>query len=491
MTFFLRESPLLNGDLTVYLQAFRVQDVVDILLISCLIYGFTLWLKRTSSRFMMVGILLLAVVYSLSRKLQLYMTATLLQGFFAVLIFALIVIFQEDLRRFLERLALWGKIRKKSSPNVQRDVEVITLAVGNLARKKNGALIVIMGEEPLDRHIEEGVQLNGLLSQALLESIFDPSSIGHDGAVIIDRDRVLQFGCHLPLSSNAKAFGNIGLRHTAALGLSERSDALTIVVSEERGTISVAKDKNLEVLDNAPALKTVLEAHYAGRLPHEKQDRGVAGLFTRNAAEKLIAVVLALVLWVAYGYQRDVVQRDVTVPIEYRNLASDWVLEEPKAMEAKVMLMGPEQAFRLFAPSNLRISLDLNSVKQGDQQITLSSSMIKTPSNISVVGIKPERIHVIAYRLISMNVPIEVRTTGALPPGLTLDRIEAVPAFVPALVSPRAYKNGVVLKIKPLNLQDIQGTVTLSRELVVPPDVRFPDEKTPMVNVTITVHSKR
>lgn len=475
--------------LTSYFNSFRIQDILDVVIISFLIYGFLIWFKKTSSRFMLVGIILLGLVYAVSRYFQLYMTASILQGFFAVLIFALIVIFQEELRRFLERLALWGRIRKKPSTTFERDIEIITSAVADLARKKIGALIVIMGEEPLGRHIEEGVHLNGILSQPLLESIFDPHSIGHDGAVLIDEGRVVQFGCHLPLSSNSRAFGNVGLRHSAALGLAERSDALCIVVSEERGTIAVARGGRLDTLENAPALKTVLEEFYALKAPDENA-RVMSRWFRENTLEKALAVGLACILWIGFGYQREIVQRDVIVPIEYRNLSPEWVIEEPKMTEAKIMLLGPEQAFHLFNPSSLKISLDLSRIKQGGQEVTLSRDMIRTPANISIVGIKPERIHIMAFKLIPVKVPIDVRTTGSPPSGYVLDKIEVNPSVISALVSPKYFREGMTIRTKPISLKTIDNEYVFTPECIIPPEIRFPEDKMPSVTVTIKVRRR-
>jgi diadenylate cyclase len=472
-----------------YLSTFRMQDILDVVIISLLIYGFLIWFKKTSSRFMLVGIILLGVVYAVSRYFQLYMTASILQGFFAVLIFALIVIFQEELRRFLERLAIWGRIRKKSATTFERDIEIITSAVANLARRKIGALIVIMGEEPLGRHIEEGVHLNGILSQPLLESIFDPHSIGHDGAVLIDEGRIVQFGCHLPLSSNSKEFGNIGLRHTAALGLSERSDALCIVVSEERGTISIVRAGRLDVLENAPALKTALEEFYALQTPGESA-KALSLWFRENTLEKALAVGLACILWIGFGYQREIVQRDVTIPIEYRNLSSEWIIEEPKMTEAKIMLMGPEQAFHLFNPSSLKISLDLSRIKQGGQEVTLSRDMIKTPSNISIVGIKPERIHIMAFKLITVKIPIDVRTTGSPPSGYIIEKVEVNPSVISVLIPPKHFREGMTIRTKPVNLKTINDDFVFTPECIIPPEIRFPDDKIPPITVTIKVRPR-
>ncbi len=250
----------------------RVQDILDIAIISVMISALLIWFKDRASRFVFLGITLLGAIYLLARFFQLYLTTLVLQAFFAILLFVLVVIFQEDLRRFFERLALLGRFRKRlfAVTAFNESAEIIAQTAADLARKKIGALIVLQGEDPLDRHLTGGSSLDGLLSQPLLESIFDPHSIGHDGAALIDGNRLMRFGCHLPLSANAAQHGNLGLRHTAALGLSERSDALCIVVSEERGSISLARGERIEEIANASALRIELEAFFAKRMPLAK-----------------------------------------------------------------------------------------------------------------------------------------------------------------------------------------------------------------------------
>ena len=193
---------MFNGFGTI-LHAFRIQDFFDIAIVGILIYALLVWFKKTASRFVLIGIILLGAVYTLSNVLHLYLTVEVLQGFFAILLIALVVIFQEELRRFFEKLAVWGRLRKKLILSSHHQVvEIIAQACANLARKRIGALFIISGEEPLERHLEGCIRLDGMVSQPLLESIFDPHSLGHDGAVIIDQGLVSQFGCHLPLSLN-------------------------------------------------------------------------------------------------------------------------------------------------------------------------------------------------------------------------------------------------------------------------------------------------
>jgi len=472
------------------LYSFRLQDVLDIAIISVLVYGILMWFKETASRFVLVGIALLGTVYILARYFQLYLTAVVLQGFFAILLLALVVIFQEELRRFFENLALWGKIRKQTiGPAYQREVEVITRTAATLAQKRVGALLVLQGDEPLDRHLEGGMPLDGTLSQPLLESIFDPHSAGHDGAVLVHRGRVARFGCHLPLSLNANKFGQLGLRHTAALGLSERSDALCIVVSEERGTISVAQEERLTVLTSPKELKELLEGFY-GPGAHAKKGGGLPERLKRNFWEKSSAVLVACLLWLAFGYQRGPVARHFVVPIEYRNLPTEWAMDEQKVTEAEIMLTGPDQAFRLLDPTGLMISLDLSNVREGKQRVSLTKDMIVIPSNLSLETIKPDSIQIGAYRLLQVDVPIEVSCRGELPRGRILQRIEVSPPSVTLLVPPALRDKGMKISTEVIDLSQLTQTTVFVPKLLFPPEVRFVDPKPPGVKVTLEIREK-
>ena len=479
------------------INTIRVQDFLDIAIISVMISALLIWFKDRASRFVFWGIILLGVVYLLARFFQLYLTAVVLQSFFAILLFVLVVIFQEDLRRFFERLALLGRFHKRffAVAAFNESAEILAQTTADLARRKIGALIVLQGQDPLDRHLTGGRNLDGILSQPLLESIFDPHSSGHDGAVLVAGNRVIRFGCHLPLSANAARHGNLGLRHTAALGLSERSDAICIVVSEERGSISLAKGESVQEIANASALRIELEAFFARRAPVAKTSPIIRWL-RENQREKVIAVVLACILWFAFGYQRETIQRDFTVPIEYRNAPAEWVLEEPKAAEAKVMLMGHAQAFQLLNPENLKISVDLTQLQPGKQDVVLTRAMVKTPSNLAVAGISPDRITVITSRLVSMSVPIEVLTENTAPPGLTIQKIAVTPAEVRILIPRKLHGKKIRVMTDPIDLAQLDVQKAFTPSLRYPPEIQFAGGKMPAVRVVVktrqkTVPSKR
>ena len=221
------------------LKEIGFSGLLDIAVVTLVIYTFLIALKRTNrSRLIFAGIVILGLLYLAARKLNLLLTVSLLQGFFAVILVALVVIFQEDLRYFFEQVAArffergFPLYKRKRTRPPRQEVEILARTLGDLAREKIGALVVIRGKDPIARHLDGGVEVKGLLSEPLLKSIFDPHSIGHDGAVIIDGQLIERLGCHLPLSKNFEKLPRSGTRHAAALGLSELSDALCLVVSE-------------------------------------------------------------------------------------------------------------------------------------------------------------------------------------------------------------------------------------------------------------------
>jgi diadenylate cyclase len=470
--------------------SFRIADFFDIAIISLLTYAVLIWFRRTASRFVLIGISILGLVYILARGFELYLTVFVFQGFFAVLLIVLIIIFQEDLRLFFERLARWGGMGKRwpamSSP---KEIDVLIQTVANLALKRFGSLIVLKGRDYLERHLQGGTALEGKISEALLESLFDPHSSGHDGAVVISDGQLVKFACRLPLPLSTRKIGNLGLRHSAALGLAERSDALIIVVSEERGTITVAREGRLRKLDHIDQLRTILEHFYHEREPRAKKETWFYR-WRKNPWEKVVAIVFACGLWLAFGYQAESIRRGFVVPIEYRNLPPDWFIEEPKPKEATVTLMGSGQAFDLLKPETLKMVLDISKVQEGKQGLPLKPDQVRHPSNLSIVGIEPSKIEIITHKMILLDASIKVQTSGRLPLGLDLRQIVVNPNSIQVMAPPRGKKRVQILT-EPINLQSITATSTLVPKLVLPPGTRFVNDKPPSVQVIIEVEQRK
>lgn len=281
------------------LKAVTPADILDVVLVAVLNYAVLVWFKRTKSAFVALGIMVLAAVYALARAAGLTMTTWIFQGFFAALVIAIVVIFQEELRQAFERIAVWSLGVRPEHPPRAREVEILVRSVADFARDKTGALIVLSGLDPLDRHIEGGWSLNGELSEALIMSIFDSHSLGHDGAVIVEKGRLAKFGVHLPLSKEFSKITNMGTRHTAALGLSELTDALCLVVSEEKGTISIARHGAIEAVENLKALEDAVNRFFQNMAPPAEESQ-VLQFWSHNTREKAIALAFSVVLWLFF-----------------------------------------------------------------------------------------------------------------------------------------------------------------------------------------------
>ena len=279
----------------------RIADILDIALMACILFVFISWLQRSASRRAILAVSLLGGVYILARILEMYMTQTLLHALFVLLLVAAIVVFQADIRRLVEWLGTWNWSRRSRSPMDLPDaLRLLPEVAEKFAANHTGALIAIKGHDAWDLQIEGGIDLNGQVSKPLLFSIFDNHTPGHDGAVLIEGDRITKFAAHLPLSTQQEAIGERGTRHAAAVGLSEQCDAIVIVVSEERGVISVAEEGKLVVIPSASRLLDRLEWFWK-RHRLRSFDKKI-GWRSRNLQTPVLSIVLSVLLWLIFVY---------------------------------------------------------------------------------------------------------------------------------------------------------------------------------------------
>jgi diadenylate cyclase len=240
--------------------------LVDIGLTALLIYWLFSLIQGTRAVRLLIGVAVLLLVYALAQLFDLRLLSQILQTGAVVGIFALVVIFQPELRRALERIGSVGSLAWLVSPGEQRSAErvasAVSAAASRLAAQKMGALIVIARETGLDEFAETGVALDAELSADLLCTIFFPRSPLHDGAVIVRGDRIAAAGATLPLAETTVQSERIGTRHRAALGITEQTDAVVVVVSEETGRVSLVERarivRNLDERQLAGALVAVL-----------------------------------------------------------------------------------------------------------------------------------------------------------------------------------------------------------------------------------------
>ncbi len=240
------------------LANFRLQDAVDIGIIAFIIYRIIDLIRGTRAARMLVGLFVVFLTYLSSQFFDLYTLNWVLDNFLSSVLLVIVVIFQHDIRRALTQVGsgpfFGGDIRM-----LGQDLEEIVRAVVQLASKRIGGLIAFEREVGLNEYIEGGTTLDARISKELIASIFVTSSPIHDGALVVRKGRVTAAGCFLPLTANPNVSKTLGTRHRAAIGLTEETDAVVIVVSEEEGSISLVSDGRITRDLDAGTLRSTLQ----------------------------------------------------------------------------------------------------------------------------------------------------------------------------------------------------------------------------------------
>lgn len=244
----------------------RIQDIIDIFFVAVMFYKLFSLIKETRAEQLTKGIFALFVFAKLSEILELYTINWILDKAMTVGVMAILIVFQPELRRGLEYIGRSRFFTKSlieiRGESLTKTVDEIVEATASLSRQKIGALIVLERETGLNEIIETGTKIDGLVSSDLLINIFIPNTPLHDGAVIIREDTIRAAGCFLPLTDNMNVSKDLGTRHRAALGISEKSDTLSIVVSEETGAISITENGNIARHLDSKTLKQILNNMY-------------------------------------------------------------------------------------------------------------------------------------------------------------------------------------------------------------------------------------
>jgi len=250
-----------------------VMAVLDILAVAVLVYQFVLIIRGRHAAHILTGICVLIVLYLASVSLHLELLRVILSGLAPYSAIAVIVMFQSEIRRLLARIGRFRWLGLGGQLERREIADEIVLAVRQMAEASIGALIVIERDIGLRTFVESGVAMDALVSRDLLCSIFQRGGALHDGAAIIQGDRVAAAACFLPLTTNPVMLRRLGTRHRAAIGVTEESDALAIVVSEETGQIAMAARGDLEADVSLDRLQERLTRHTLGRLHRSEAHR--------------------------------------------------------------------------------------------------------------------------------------------------------------------------------------------------------------------------
>ena len=253
---------------------FGIKDIIDIVLVALMLFYIYRLMKESRSLNVFMGILIFVVLWLVvSQVLEMKLLGSIMDKLVSVGVIALIILFQEDIRKFLYNLGAHQRVQtlrrlftnndKQNQEQIKQTIMPIVMSCLNMSKKKVGALIVIQRATPLDDIVATGERLDASINQRLIENIFFKNSPLHDGAMVIAHDRIRAAGCILPVSHDLHIPKELGLRHRAALGITHESDCIAIVVSEETGSISVAIRSEFQLRLSAENLESILTQELA------------------------------------------------------------------------------------------------------------------------------------------------------------------------------------------------------------------------------------
>ena len=269
-----------------FIQTISVWDVLDVAIVAFLNYKLLGYVRATNSANVIKGLIIIIAVMWLSRLLHLSTISYLLGGTFELGVIVIIVLFQPEVRNILEQMG-GGKIfsfgaHQNASRNVDNAIKQVVLASTELSQSRTGALIVFERDNALDSYIRTGTVIDAEPAADLLENIFFVNTPLHDGAVIIRKGRIAAAACMLPLTSNSNISRQLGMRHRAGIGMSERSDAVVAIVSEETGTISVACEGMLKRHLSPDTLELLLRSEL---IPRQESGKAARHMIRKNGSK--------------------------------------------------------------------------------------------------------------------------------------------------------------------------------------------------------------
>jgi diadenylate cyclase len=405
----------------------RIQDLADILIMSFLIYQLYSWFFRTRAMQVLIGLGVVTLIYFATRFLGLYMTSWVLQELGTVLIILLIVVFQAEIRQALYRFSLLRHLFESRAESADIRFQEIAETLFTMASRRTGALLVFQRNESLTDLTLNGVRLDCEISPQILESIFTDGTPLHDGAVLIRDGRIVMASCHLPLSLNPDLPQFLGTRHRAALGLSERTDALVAVVSEERGAVSLAVAGELTPYATPGDLIAALDELI--KPAHEKTRMTLQQYLFSNMLPKAVILVMVIAFWILITSRQGQIVT-VTAPVRMHGMPESLALVRSSPEEVDVQLKSFSILTPLPSKMDIAADIDLSTIGEGQSTISIKRSDFRLPSGMEMSSVNPPTIKIVTDRRERKRVPVKVVLRGSLGRGLKGYGVAAEPVSV-------------------------------------------------------------
>jgi uncharacterized protein (TIGR00159 family) len=390
----------------------RIQDLADILIMTFLLYQLYSWFRKTRAMQVLLGMGVVSLIYFVTRFFDLYMTGWILQELGTVLIILIIVVFQAEIRQTLYRFSLLRNFFDPQEKNQHSHFQLISETLFRLAEKRTGALLVFKRNEALSDLMLNGVKLDSEITPQILETIFFDGTPLHDGAVLIRDGRIEEASCHLPLSANPEIPQYFGTRHRAALGLTERTDAIVVVVSEERGEVSLAESGEFVTLSGPGELSAALEQRIS---PVREMTRlSLRQRLFSNLLPKMAILLIVTSFWALITARQGQITT-VTAPVRLHGVSDELILVRSYPEEIDVQLKTVSSLTPAPAKLDISANIDVSDIREGQSVIRVKLSDIALPSGLTALSVSPASIKVIMEKKVRKRVPVKVLLKGVLP----------------------------------------------------------------------------
>jgi len=393
----------------------RIQDLADILIMTFLLYQLYSWFRKTRAMQVLLGLGVVTLIYFATRFLDLYMTSWILQQLGTVLIILIIVVFQAEIRQALYRFSLLRTIFDPQEKEQHNHFQQIAETLFRFAEKRTGALLVFKRNESLTDLMLNGVRLDCEITPQILEAIFADGTPLHDGAALVREGRIALASCHLPLSLNPDIPQNYGTRHRAALGLSERTDAIVAVVSEERGEVLLAEAGEFLKLCSPAELVAALEQRVSP--VREKTSLTLRQKLFSNLLPKTALLLVVTAFWALITSRQGQITT-VTAPVRLQGVSDELALVRSYPEEVEVQLKSFSSLTPAPAKLDISANVDLSGVREGQATVRIKNSDFSLPSGMVVSSVTPSSIKVVTERKVRKSVPVKVVLRGVPAAGM-------------------------------------------------------------------------
>lgn len=444
-----------------FLLTIRWQDGVDITLNSYILFRFYVVFRRSNLFRVAIAVSLLWFFQRMAVFAGLVITSWVLQGITTVAALIIIVVFRNEIRSILQtkdlKSLLWGFSYKV----VETPIQIISESVFNLAQRHTGALLVFPGRQDFRNIVQGGITWQGQITREMLESIFWPDNPVHDGAAIIVGDRITEVGVILPLTHRTDLPSYYGTRHRAAAGLAEASDALVVVVSEERGSVRVAKDAQIRVINRRSELEQVLQEHVGVRAQSDDNRQ-------REKLEVLAAACISFLFIVSVWFS---ISRGVDtlisleVPLEYQNRDPALEVVATTVNTVNVHLIASDALVKAIRPDQVRARLDLSQAEAGDNEFLLTRENIALPPGVQLRSLSPDLATVTLDLIVRRELPVQVDWVGRLPEGLVLTDVALEPEKLPLVGGRRQLDGLITIYTEKVSLDSLRKSGSLTVNL--------------------------